>query len=161
MDELERHRERLRLIAYRMLGSAAEAEDVVQDALLRFQSATDIETPEAWLVTVVTRLCLDRLKSAHARREVYVGPWLPEPVAAPPEERDLESLSVAFLLLLERLGPVERAAFVLHRVFDFSHAEIAEMLQRSEESVRQSLHRAKGHMETERARFAPNNKPIV
>lgn len=156
--DLERHRRRLYAIAYRMLGSAAEAEDVLQDAWLRWQSATGVETPAAWLTTTVTRLCLDRLKSARAAREVYVGPWLPEPVATAPDDIDPESISVAFLLLLERLTPVERAVYLLHRVFDLSHAEIGAVLGQSDVTVRQSLHRATVHLTAERPRFAPSRE---
>ncbi len=155
-DELWRHRKRLLAIAYRMLGSAAEAEDVVQDAWLRQHGATGIENPEAWLTTTVTRLCLDRLKSARHQREVYVGPWLPEPMTTTPDEIDPESISLAFLLLLERLTPVERAVYLLQRVFDFSHPEIAAILGHSEAAVRQSLHRATQHLATDKPRFAPS-----
>lgn len=156
------HRKRLLAIAYRMLGSAAEAEDVVQDAWLRWQSATDVATPEAWLTTTVTRLCLDRLKSARQQREVYVGPWLPEPVATTPDEPvDPASISLAFLLLLERLSPTERAVYLLHQVFDFSHGEIAAILQQSEAAVRQSFHRAKDHVADEKPRFAPSKERHV
>jgi RNA polymerase sigma-70 factor (ECF subfamily) len=149
------HRKRLFSIAYRMLGSASEAEDVLQDAWVRWQAASGVENAEAWLVRTVSRLCLDRLKSSRHQRETYVGPWLPEPLATTAEEVDPESLSVAFLILLERLTPVERAVFLLHRVFDYSHAEIAEILQQGEAAVRQSLHRAKEHLAQGRPRFAP------
>lgn len=153
--DTEPHRKRLFSIAYRMLGSASEAEDVLQDAWMRWQVASGIENAEAWLVRTVSRLCLDRLKSSRRQRETYVGPWLPEPLATTAEEVDPESLSVAFLILLERLTPVERAVFLLHRVFDYSHAEIAEILQQGEAAVRQSLHRAKEHLAQGRPRFAP------
>ena len=154
--DLGAHRRRLFAIAYRMLGSTAEAEDVVQDAWLRWQAATDVKTPEAWLTTTVTRLCLDRIKSARAQREVYVGPWLPEPMTTSREEIDPESISVAFLLLVERLTPIERAVYLLHRIFDYSHGEIAAMLQLSDAAVRQSLHRATEHVAAARPRFAPD-----
>ncbi len=156
--DIEPQRKRLFSIAYRMLGRASEAEDVVQDAWLRWQAASGIESAEAWLTTTVTRLCLDRLKSARHQREIYVGPWLPEPVATTPEEVDPESVSVAFMLLLERLTPVERAVYLLHRVFDLSHAEIAAILQQGEASIRQSLHRAKDHLAQDRPRFAPTKE---
>jgi RNA polymerase sigma-70 factor (ECF subfamily) len=158
-DEFEQHRSLLMGIAYRMLASAAEAEDAVQDAWLRWQ-ATDIATvndARAWLSTTTMRICLDRLKSARARRETYPGIWLPEPVltTAP---LDLESIQFGFLVLLERLDPRERAVFLLHQVFDYSHAEIADMLAISEALSRQSLHRAKRHVAENRPRFAPNRE---
>jgi RNA polymerase sigma-70 factor (TIGR02957 family) len=148
----EAHRALLFSIAYRMLGSASEAEDVVQDAYLRYAAATpeDVRSPKAWLSTVVTRLCLDRLKSAQARREQYVGPWLPEPVVHADREPSLaraveqrESTTLAFLLLLESLTPQERAVFVLREAFDYEYAEIAEMLDLSPANCRQLFHRAR------------------
>jgi RNA polymerase sigma-70 factor (ECF subfamily) len=142
-------------VAYRMLGSAADAEDAVQDAWLRWSDVDEaaIVTPKAWLSTALGRLCLDRLKSAYARRQAYVGPWLPEPVATD-EPLDIESISIGFLLLLERLTPLERVAFVLHRVFDHSHAEIAEALGSTDSAVRQAFHRAKEHIAKDHPRFA-------
>jgi RNA polymerase sigma-70 factor, ECF subfamily len=142
-------------VAYRMLGSAADAEDAVQDAWLRFHDVDEstITTPKAWLSTTLGRICLDRLTSAYARRHTYVGPWLPEPVSTS-EPIDTESISIAFLLLLERLSPLERVAFVLHEVFDHSHAEIAEALGSTDAAVRQAFHRAKQHIAGERPRFA-------
>src|SRR5687768_4171871 len=124
--EFEPHRRRLTGLAYRMLGSLSEAEDIVQDAWLRWNSAdrAALREPAAWLSRVVTRLCLDQMKSARARRETYVGPWLPEPVldetavTADAASERAEDISVAFLLALERLSPLERAAFLLHDVFD-------------------------------------------
>lgn len=144
-------------IAYRMLGSAAEAEDAVQDAWLRWQSvdAAAITDPRAWLSTTITRICIDRGKSARARRETYPGIWLPEPVLTT-TPLDLESIRLGFLVLLERLDPKERAVFLLHQVFDYSHAEIADMLQISEASSRQELHRAKEHIDANKPRFAPS-----
>jgi RNA polymerase sigma-70 factor (ECF subfamily) len=151
-------RPRLFGLAYRMLGSAAEAEDVLQEAHLRWQAAEreSVTTPQAWLTTVVTRLCLDQLKSARVRRESYVGPWLPEPVATERREDplDLESISLAFLVLLEALSPLERAVFVLREVFDYSFAEIGEALGRDEAACRQLAHRAKEHLRSKRPRFA-------
>ncbi len=149
-------RPRLFALAYRMLGSAAEAEDVLQEAWLRWQAASGIDSPGAWLSTVVTRLCLDELKSARVRRETYTGPWLPEPVATSGDEVDSETVSTAFLLVLERLSPVERAVYLLHAVFDSSHAEIASVLGKDEVSVRQVFHRAKARVLSERPRFAPS-----
>ena len=130
-DPLAPHRGRLLGLAYRMLGSRSDAEDVVQDAYLRFAGAQDVHNPEAFLVTIVTRLCLDRLKSARAQREIYVGPWLPEPVCdaeglSPDAATELaDDLSFALLLALDRLSPLERAAFLLHDVFDMQFSEIA------------------------------------
>jgi RNA polymerase sigma-70 factor, ECF subfamily len=148
-DPLAPHRGRLLGLAYRMLGSRSDAEDVVQDAYLRFAGAGDVHNPEAFLVTIVTRLCLDRLKSAKAQREVYVGPWLPEPVCdaeglSPDAATELaDDLSFALLLALDRLSPMERAAFLLHDVFDTPFTEIAAMLDRSEASCRQLATRAR------------------
>src|ERR1044071_8941602 len=130
-DPLAPYRGRLLGLAYRMLGSRSDAEDVVQDAYLRFAGAQDVHNAEAFLVTVVTRLCLDRLKSARAQREVYVGPWLPEPVfdaeglSAEAATELADDLSFALLLALDRLSPMERAAFLLHDVFDTPFSEIA------------------------------------
>jgi RNA polymerase sigma-70 factor (ECF subfamily) len=142
-------------VAYRMLGSAADAEDAVQDAWLRWTDVDEasILAPKAWLSTALGRLCLDRLKSAYARRQAYVGPWLPEPVATH-EPVDVESISLGFLLLLERLSPLERVAFVLHHVFDHSHSEIAAALGSTDAAVRQAFHRAKEHIASDRPRFA-------
>ena len=154
------HRRVLIGLAYRMLGSRTEAEDVVQDAYLRWH-ATDhagIEEPRRYLATVVTRLCLDRLKSARARREVYVGEWLPEPVV---DERFddyaadalAQDISVALMLLLERLSPLERASFLLHDVFGLEFAEVARALGRGEAACRQLAARARAHIEAGRPRF--------
>jgi RNA polymerase sigma-70 factor, ECF subfamily len=153
-DEFERHRATLMGIAYRMLGSSAEAEDAVQDTWLRWRGADTgvIEDPRAWLATTIARISLDRLKSARARRETYPGTWLPEPVLTT-SPLDLESIELGFLLLLERLDPRERAVFLLHRVFDYSHAEIARMLEINEATSRQALHRANKHVADNRPRF--------
>jgi RNA polymerase sigma-70 factor, ECF subfamily len=147
-------------LAYRMLGARAEAEDVVQDAWLRWRGVDHaaIAEPRAWLATTVTRLCLDRLKSARARREVYVGPWLPEPVvdetlAADGPGELAEDLSVALMLALERLSPLERAAFILHDVFDLGFAEVARGLGRSEEACRRLASRARTHVRETRPRY--------
>jgi RNA polymerase sigma-70 factor, ECF subfamily len=148
-------RPHLMAVAYRMLGSAADAEDAVQDAWLRWTDVDEaaIHAPKAWLSTALGRLCLDRLKSAYVRRQAYVGPWLPEPVATR-EPVDVESITLGFLLLLERLSPLERVVFVLHHVFDHSHAEIAAALGSTDAAVRQAFHRAKEHIASERPRFA-------
>jgi RNA polymerase sigma-70 factor (ECF subfamily) len=148
-------------IAYRMLGSASEAQDIVQDAWLRWQGTTQVvDNPAAFLATVVTRLALNALDSARVRRETYVGPWLPEPVdtSADPllgAERS-EALSLAVLLLLERLSPAERAAYVLHEAFDYPFRQIAEVLEISEANARQLGSRARKHIESQRrAEVAP------
>lgn len=157
----EQHRARLYGIAYRMLGSRAEAEDMVQDAYLRWHK-TDVDrvrTPQAWLTTTVTRLCIDRLRSARTEREAYFGPWLPEPlvgdtVAGPDRPSELASdLSMAFLVILERLAPEERAAFLLHDVFDCGYPELARALGKSEPACRQIVHRARERVRRDRPRF--------
>jgi len=149
-------RPRLFGIAYRMLGSATDAEDVLQDAWLRWQSTdrSAIEQPAAFLATVVTRLCLSALDTARVRREVYVGPWLPEPIATDGDPvlsaEHAESLSLAVLLLLERLSPAERAAYVLHEAFDYPYRRVAEVLETTEENARQLGSRARAHLDRER-----------
>jgi RNA polymerase sigma-70 factor (ECF subfamily) len=155
MSEFEPHRQFLAGIAYRMLGSIAEAEDVVQDAFLRWQTvdASTIDEPRAYLARVVTRLCLDRLKSARARREQYVGTWLPEPMVDDVTAEVADDLSVALLMTLERLSPLERAAFLLHDVFDMDYSAIAGVLERTEPAVRQLAARAREHVRDERPRF--------
>jgi RNA polymerase sigma-70 factor (ECF subfamily) len=149
-------------IAYRMLGSASEAEDVVQEAWLRHHAANDaaIRSPKAFATTVVTRLCLDRLKSARATREEYIGPWLPEPVLTSqidgPEalvQRE-ESITLAFLVLLERLSPEQRAVFLLKEIFDYRHGDIARVLGMSPEYSRQLLRRAKAKIADAQPRLA-------
>jgi RNA polymerase sigma-70 factor (ECF subfamily) len=155
-DPLAPYRKRLTGLAYRMLGSRSDAEDVVQDAYLRFAGAQDIHNTEAFLVTVVTRLCLDRLKSAKTQRELYVGPWLPEPVfdadslSAEAATELADDLSFALMLALERLSPLERAAFLLHDVFDRPFAEVAQMVDRSEAACRQLAARARRAVRDER-----------
>jgi RNA polymerase sigma-70 factor (ECF subfamily) len=155
----EQHRGRLFGIAYRMLGSRAEADDVVQDAWLRWDRAGhEIRSPEAWLVTATTRLCIDRLRQLRAEREQYVGPWLPEPLTmdtAPPADRAAElasDLSVAFLAVLERLAPEERAAFLLHDLFDSDYGAIAEILGKSETACRQIVSRARKRVREDQPR---------
>lgn len=146
----EANRSRLWGVAYRMLGSRADADDMVQEAYLRWHGApvADIRTPEAWLVTTTTRLCIDRLRQRRTEREAYVGPWLPEPLVeeAPPADAAAElasDLSIAFLALLERLAPEERAAFLLHDVFESEYEEIAAALRKSEAACRQLVSRAR------------------
>ena len=159
VSDFQAHRPLLFSIAYRMLGSASDAEDVLQDAWLRYRDATDVRSPKALAATIVTRLCLDRLKAARATREQYVGPWLPEPVLTSPQEGpDLmlqrsESVTLAFLVLLEALSPEERAVFILKEAFDYGHAEIAEMLDLTPENSRQLFHRAKARLRDGRPRL--------
>jgi RNA polymerase sigma-70 factor (TIGR02957 family) len=160
LDRFEASRRRLFRLAYQLLGEATEAEDVVQDAYLRWERSEGISVPEAWLTKVVTNLCLNRLTSARVRREHYVGQWLPEPVLTTGgelgpletvEQRD--SLSFGMLVLLERLTPPERAAFVLREAFDYRHREIAEVLELDETHVRQLYRRAREHLGEPRKRF--------
>jgi RNA polymerase sigma-70 factor (ECF subfamily) len=142
-----------------MLGSRADAEDIVQDAYIRWHQIAhgSIENPEAWLVTTTSRLAIDRLRRLKTEREAYVGQWLPEPIVSPaPPDRDLDladDLSIAFLTLLERLAPEERAAFLLHDVFDVGYAEIAKVIERSEAASRQVVHRARERVRGDRKRF--------
>ncbi|MCF2530498.1 RNA polymerase sigma-70 factor [Yinghuangia soli] len=161
-EEFEAERGRLFGIAYRMLGSAAEAEDAVQDAYLRWHAADRayIGAPGPWLAKVLTNLCLNRLDSARARREEYVGPWLPEPVrtdagALGPletaEQRD--QVSMAMLVMLERLSPPERAVVVLRDAFAYAHGDIGEVLDLPEATVRQTYRRGKKHLEAGKSRF--------
>ncbi len=155
------HRAHLFDVAYRMLGSVAEAEDVVQDSFLRWQRVDEeVEHPRAYLSRIVTRLCLDRLKSAQARREQYVGTWLPEPLVEDASARRVaDDLSVALLVTLERLTPLERAAFLLHDVFDMDYREIAGVLERSEPAVRQLAARARDHVRERREDVRPRVVP--
>lgn len=146
-------RPRLTRIAYRMLGSVADAQDVVQDAWLRWQAAdrADVREPEAYLRRTVTRLCLDVLKSSRRTRETYIGPWLPDPVI---EEDEVEDVTLPLLLALERLSPLERAAFLLHDVFGLPFDEIAETIGRDGAATRQLASRARAHVRADRPRFA-------
>lgn len=155
--DFEAQRKRLVRLSYRMLGSISEAEDVVQDAWLRWaQVEGSIETPAAYLTRIVTRLCLDRLKSARARREVYVGPWLPDPLmeTADPDEMIVDDITVTLMLAMERLSPLERAAFLLHDVFDVALTDVASALNREPAAVRQLAARARKHVRTERPRYS-------
>jgi RNA polymerase sigma-70 factor, ECF subfamily len=159
-QSFEAHRRALTGLAYRMLGSRAEAEDVVQDAYLRWHAADRgaILEPRSYLGTVVTRLCLDRLKSAQARRELYVGQWLPEPVVDEAFDDDgagdlAHDISVALIMVLERLSPLERASFLLHDVFGLDFAAVAQALGRGEAACRQLAARARAHVRSERPRF--------
>jgi RNA polymerase sigma-70 factor (ECF subfamily) len=162
----ESHRALLFSIAYRMLGSVADAEDALQDAFIRWQRAseTDIRSPKAFLVTIVSRLCINHLQSARVQRETYVGEWLPEPLVTEPGSDVLrivevdESVSMAMMLLLERLTPVERAVFLLAEIFDYTHAEIVAMLGINEANCRQLLKRARQHVRLERRRFNASSR---
>jgi RNA polymerase sigma-70 factor (ECF subfamily) len=166
LDQFESHRPLMFSIAYRMLGSVTEAEDMLQEAFLRYQhtSRTEIVSIKAFLSAIVTRLCINRLASAQSQRETYIGPWLPEPILTTPDESAdaiqraemHESLSLAFLVLLEQLTPLERAVFLLRQVFDYEYEEIAEMIEKDEVACRQLFSRAKKHISENRPRFKPN-----
>lgn len=167
-DVYDGFRPRMFSIAYRMLGSVGEAEDVVQEAFLRLHRATldgaTIESPQAFLTTVTTRLAIDALRSARVRREQYVGVWLPEPLLASTEPDPAEhaeqadSLSLALLSLLETLSPVERAVFLLREIFDYGYDEIADVVQKSEDNCRQIFARARKHIDTGKRRFNANRQ---
>jgi RNA polymerase sigma-70 factor (ECF subfamily) len=169
MNEFEAYRPLLFSIAYRMLGSAMDAEDVVQETYVRYQAVPreEVESPKAYLTTIVTRLALNQLTSARAKRESYLGPWLPEPLlsaesaVAPDPARivaDADSISIAFMVLLESLTPAERAVFILREVFDFPYAEIAAILDKSEGACRKLFSRAKGYVAANRPRFEPQEE---
>ena len=155
----DQNRGRLFGIAYRMLGTSGDAEDILQEAYIRWHNAEadEIESAEAWLVTVVTRLSIDRLRSSARTRETYIGPWLPEPILTSPSPQDdaelASSLSIAFLTMLERLSPVERAVFLLHDIFDCDYAEIARITDKNEAAVRQMAHRARSRVRADKRRF--------
>jgi RNA polymerase sigma-70 factor (ECF subfamily) len=156
-DLFETHRPRLVRLAYRMLGSVAEAEDVVQDGWLRWRTVDpdDIREPAAWLTRTITRLCLDRIKSARSRRETYVGAWLPDPLVGPvdPEEDQTDDLTLTLMMALERLSPLERAAFLLHDIFGVAFDEVGRTLDRDPTAVRQLASRARKHVQDARPRF--------
>ncbi len=166
-DEFEGYRPYLFSIAYRMMGSASEAEDIVQDTYLRYRQApsSEIRSPKSYLATLVTRLCLDHLKSARIQREEYIGPWLPEPLLTSDQEAmpfetaaQHESISLAFLVLLETLSPPERAVFLLHDIFAFDYQEIAGMIGRSPTSCRQLGHRARASIASRKHRYEPSRE---
>src|SRR3954453_12213899 len=172
LDLFQANRPALFGVAYRMLGSASDAEDVLQDAWLRFSAARpdDLRSGKAYLTTIVTRLCLDRLKSARHAREEYVGPWLPEPVVTDDRlgpERSLaqaESVTLAFMVLLETLSPEERAVFLLREVFEYGYDEIAAMLETTSGNCRQLFHRAKGRIAERKPRFravVDEKRPLI
>lgn len=157
LDMFSANRPRLVRIAYRMLGSMGDAEDILQDCWIRWQrtDTKDVREPAAFLTRIVTRLCLDAMKSARARRETYVGSWLPEPIVEPEEETlPLDELTLTLMLALERLSPLERAAFLLHDVFGISLEEVAITLDRDAGAVRQLAVRARKHVEAARPRYA-------
>ncbi len=162
----DQYRSLLFSVAYRMLGSVADAEDMLQEAFIRWQQTSDeaIRSPRAFLVTIISRLCINHLQSARVQREEYVGQWLPEPIVTDPASdptgiiRVDESLSMAFLVLLERLTPVERAVFLLREVFEYEYSEIAAVLGQSEANCRQILRRAKQHVGAMRPRFKASQR---
>jgi RNA polymerase sigma-70 factor, ECF subfamily len=168
LNAFEQQRSYLFSIAYRLLGSVSDAEDVLQEAYLRWDRAQPdaVQSVRAFLSTVVVHLCMDQLRSARARREVYVGQWLPEPLVTSgrAELTDSvvlrESLSFAFLLMLEKLSPLERAVFVLREVFDYDYAEIAPVVGKSEANCRQSFHRARQRLSDEQSRFEPGREHL-
>lgn len=160
LEAFNHHRRLLFGIAYRMLGTVSDAEDMVQETFLRWQQTSrTVQSPKNYLATTITRLCIDHLRSARVRREQYVGPWLPEPLLTqqsgdPAEQVELaDSLSMAFLVMLERLSPSERAVFLLREVFEYDYPEIAQIVDKSPENCRQILRRSRQHLATERPRF--------
>lgn len=168
VETFSQHRPLLFSIAYRMLSSVMDAEDMVQETFLRWQQAPagDVRSPKSYLSTVVTRLCIDQLRSARQRREQYIGPWLPEPLIseetlAVDEQLSLaDSLSMAFLVLLERLSPVERAVFLLREVFDYPYPEVARIVDKSEANCRQMVRRARQHISAGGRRFEPSPQQL-
>ncbi|QDU31720.1 ECF RNA polymerase sigma factor SigJ [Anatilimnocola aggregata] len=164
LADFETHRPDLTRLAYRILGSRADADDVLQEAYLRWSNAdvSAVRTPRAFLSTIVTRLSIDRRREIDARKETYIGPWLPEPVVESEVNRqstDLaESVSLALMHVLETLSPVERAAYLLRKIFDYDYAEIAETLEKSETNCRQLVSRAEAHVHAERPRFTASRE---
>lgn len=166
IETFQEYRKLLFSIAYNMLGTIMDAEDCVQDAFVRWSQTctkgTPVGSPKSFLCTVVTRLCIDRLRSAQEQRETYIGPWLPEPIVAtsepgPPETAELsEALSVALLRMLEKLSPIERAVFVLRQAFDYNYGDISAIIGKGEDNCRQILHRAQEHLGAD---HAPNSIP--
>lgn len=162
MNDFEQYRPLLFSIAYRMLGSAMEAEDIVQDTYLQFHKTPPdtIDSPKAFLTTITTRLCLNQLNSARMQRETYIGPWLPEPLLTSDQPAahvtQYDSISMAFMVLLETLSPAERAVFILREVFDYDYDEIAHILDKSATACRQLFSRAKKHIADNRPRFKPD-----
>ena len=162
MNDFENYRPLLFSIAYRMLGSAMEAEDIVQDTYLQFHKTPpdSIDSPKAFLTTITTRLCINQLNSARMQRETYIGPWLPEPLLTGDQPAahasQYDSISMAFMVLLESLSPAERAVFILREVFDYPYEEIGVILDKSETACRQLFSRAKKHIADNRPRFKPD-----
>ncbi len=154
-QEFEAHRSLLMGAAYRMLGSVSDAEDMVQETWLRWRRTPEVASPKNWLLTVISRLCLDRLKSARVQREQYYGTWLPEPFApsSPPSTEVDETVSLALMVVLEKLSPEERASFLLHEVFGYPFAEIAGILNKSEAACRKLVSRARNRVRTDKPRF--------
>ncbi len=156
----EAERPRLRALAYRMLGTLGDAEDAVQDTYVRWHRSdrNAVRTPQAWLVSACTRICIDRLRRARTERAAYIGPWLPEPMIVEAQDSPTldDSLSLAFLVVLERLSPAERAAWLLHQAFEYDYPEIARALDKSEPACRQLVSRARRHLKEARPRFAPD-----
>lgn len=163
-EVFDQYRKLLFSIAYRMLGSVSDAEDMVQETLLRWQNVlgAEVRSPKAYLSAVVTRLCIDRLRALKTRREEYVGPWLPEPLLTEPDGADSvvldESLSMAFLVLLESLTPTQRAVFLMREVFDYGYPEISRIVGKSEDNCRQMAHRAREAVAARRPRFESSRK---
>lgn len=153
----ESNRPRLESLAYRMLGTLADAEDAVQETYLRWHKAESVRDPEAWLVSAATRICIDKLRRSRTEREAYAGPWLPEPVVAPLDPADLtqrhEVITVAFMVVLERLSPEERAAWLLHEAFGYSHPEISGIVGKTAAATRQLVSRARRHLARAKPRF--------
>jgi RNA polymerase sigma-70 factor (ECF subfamily) len=168
LDEFDLHRSALFGLAYRMLGSVMDAEDIVQEAFLRWQnvSESEVRSPRAYLMTTVTRLCVDQLRLARVQREEYVGAWLPEPLLQSPESDTArlneidESISTAFLVLLESLSPLDRAVFLLHEVFNYTFAEIGTIIDRTPADCRQIGHRARQRLMEGRPRFKVEAEPV-
>jgi RNA polymerase sigma-70 factor, ECF subfamily len=162
LEVFEQYRPMLFGIAYRMLGSISDAEDIVQETFLRWHraAAVEVHSPKSYLATTVTRLCMDHFRSARVKREEYIGPWLPEPVMTREdhETKLAESLSVGFLVLMESLSPAERAVFLLREVFDFEYFEIAEIVMKTEQNCRQLLARARKQIAEKRPRFETSRK---
>ena len=163
LETFNQHRSLLFAIAYRMLGTVTDAEDMVQETFLRWQQTAEatVKSAKSYLSTIITRLCIDHLRSARVQREQYVGPWLPEPIMTQQQTDDpaaqvelADSLSIAFLVVLERLSPIERAVFLLREVFEYDYDEIAQMVEKSPANCRQILRRSRQHITAQRPRFS-------
>ena len=167
IEAFNEHRKTLFGIAYRMLGRVSDADDMLQEVWLRWQkqNVAEIQSPKAWLVSAMTRLCIDQLRSARREREEYYGVWLPEPLMAEPEPDSAaglaDSLTMAFMLMLESLGPVERAAFLLREVFDYDYADTAAIVGKSEVNCRQIVRRARDQLQANPRTPAPPSRPTT